>query len=355
MAGLFFDARFIRPDFHDGISRFSLELIKQLNSKTDVTAVISDERVVDLLPAGIKTLTVNSPDSIKEFFIAKKLNQAGAKVVYSPMQIMGSWGRKYRLILTLHDLIYYRHRKPPTDLNLFIKIIWWLYHLTYIPQRILLNRADAIVTVSKTTERLIAKHKLTRRQVFVVYNGVEQSKVQKREFPKTRNLVYTGSFMPYKNVETLIRATGKLEGFTLQFLSKISNQREKDLSKLAAECKAKVVFHRGVDEVAYQKNLLEAFALVTASKDEGFGIPIIEAMAQGTPTVVSNLDVFREIVGESGRFFDPSSPDELAEEIAKLEDKQLWEELSRLSLIRSKEFSWGASAESLLKVIRSVS
>jgi glycosyltransferase involved in cell wall biosynthesis len=352
MTTIHFDARFIRLDHHDGISRFSVELIKNLYGKTKVVAIVHDLRQLDFLPQGIEHLLVNSPESPKEFFIARRLNAAGATHVYSPMQVMGSFGRKYKLVLTLHDLIYYRHRKPPQDLNLLIRGLWRFYHLTYFPQRMLLNRADEVVTVSETTKKLIQQHRLTRKPVHVVYNAASiSSSVGSRAFPKSKDLVYIGSFMPYKNVETLIRSVGLAEGFNLHLLSKITPGREQELSILAKKVKANVTFHKGVSDEEYVKLLGKAFALVTASRDEGFGIPLVEAMSQATPVVVSDLDIFREVSGQAGRYFDPNNPETLANELRLLDNKEVWEKASLDSLAEAKKFSWNLSAQKLFEVI----
>ncbi|MBU6144043.1 MAG: glycosyltransferase family 4 protein [Acidobacteria bacterium] len=351
MEPIYFDARFIRLDYHDGISRFSVELINALAKNYEVVAIIHDQKQLDYLPKGINSLKVNSPESASEFFIANKLNRVGAKLVYSPMQVMGSWGRKYRLVLTLHDLIYYRHRKPPQDLNLAIRILWRLYHLSYLPQRILLNRADAVVTVSETTKKLIKKHRLTRKPVEVIYNAVTPVKSPARTFPTTRDVLYIGSFMPYKNVETLIRGVGLSDGFTLHLLSKITVDREKQLQLLAKSSNCNVVFHRGVSDEKYKELLSRAFALLTASKDEGFGIPLIEAMAQGTPVLVSDLEIFREVAQEAGTYFDPLSPEQLANRLNELADKSRWLEKSKASMSRAKFFSWEESAEKLARIL----
>ena len=292
MHTLHFDARFIRLDQHDGISRFSSELIKALSRKVRVVAIVHDLRQLDSLPTGIEYLVLNNPQAVSEFFIARKLNKVGATHVFSPMQLMGSFGRKYKLILTLHDLIYYRHRKPPQDLNLLIRGIWRLYHLSYQPQRWLLNRADAIASVSKTTLKLILKHRLTKRPIAVVYNAPDKmSKVQPRKFNGSKDLLYIGSFMPYKNVETLVQGVSILNGYRLHLLSKIESSRRVQLESLAAATGASLVFHNGVTDQEYKELLSNACALVSASKDEGFGIPLVEAMQLGTPVVVLRLSV----------------------------------------------------------------
>lgn len=347
---LHFDARFIRLDHHDGISRFSVELIRALSKKIRVIAIVYDLRQLEFLPEGIEFVLLNKPESAKEFSVARKLNKLGAQNVYSPMQVMGAAGRKYKLILTLHDLIYYRHRKPPQDLNLLLRAVWRIYHLSYIPQRLLLNRADSVVTVSETTKNLIEQHRLTKRPVSVVYNAPAGPGItSQRLFPTNRDLIYIGSFMPYKNVETLIRGVGLANGFTLHLLSKITPTRKAALSELASQVGAKVVFHEGVSDEKYQDLLSKSFALVTASKDEGFGIPLVEAMQKGLPVVVSDLEIFREVSGEAGLYFSPDNSNELAQQLINLNSAQIWEAQSALGITQSKKFNWDKSAAELLK------
>lgn len=355
MEKIHFDARFIRLDYHDGISRFSVELINALSKRHKVVALIYDQRQLEFLPRGIEYLHLNSPQSVKELFIAKKLNNNGARIVFSPMQIMGSWGRKYKLVLTLHDLIYYRHRKPPQDLSPLIKIIWRLYHLSFVPQRLLLNRADTIVTVSDTTKKLIHKHHLTSRPVEIVYNGVAGVSQQSREIPKTRNLVYVGSFMPYKNVETLIRGVGLERRYTLHLLSKITPTRQSKLQRLADSVSASVIFHNGVSEDEYRNLLDGAYAVVSASKDEGFGIPLVEAMARGIPVVVSNLEIFQEVAGPAGTYFNPESPEALVEALQSISNPTIWKTKSTACYQRASVFNWDKSAEKLATILSQLS
>jgi glycosyltransferase involved in cell wall biosynthesis len=155
--------------------------------------------------------------------------------------------------------------------------------------------------------------------------------------------------MPYKDVETLIKGAGLAPEFTLHLLSKISDERKSALQKLAALNAANVVFHNGVTDTEYKDLLLSAFALVSASKDEGFGIPLVEAMQFGTPVVVSDLEIFKEVADSAGTYFDPSSPESFAKAIESLEDKSQWRQKSVLSIKQASEFDWDKSAAALLK------
>lgn len=356
-SGIFFDARYIRFDHHDGISRFSAGLFDALHSRIKVTAIIYDRRQLLKLPRGCDYIFANDPTSAKELFIAKTLNKAGAKVVFSPMQTMGSWGRKYKLILTLHDLIYYRHPAPPPGFNLPIRIIWRLFHLVYWPQRLILNRADAIATVSRTSKRLIQKHRLTKRPVHVIYNaaGSLASQYEHKQpaiRPRTRQrLVYMGSFMDYKNVEVLVAGMKLLHDYELHLLSKISPERRRELETLIERTGGAVVFHNGVSEAEYHQQLDSAVALVTGSRDEGFGIPLVEAMSRGIPAVVSNIEIFREIGADAALYFDQESPESFAHAVKQLESNPRWLEVSAKSISRAHDFNWDKSAADLIELI----
>ena len=355
---IFFDARYIRVDHHDGISRFSVGLLTALARVTKVVAIISDERQLKLLPPEINHHKIHGPTSWLEPFTALRLNGLGAKIVYSPMQTMGTMGRRFKLVLTLHDLIYYRHPAPPPAMPAIVRILWRLYHLSYWPQRWALNGADAVATVSNTTKSLILRHKLTKRPVGVVYNAAGASHSlgshPDRGRPFGNDLVYMGSFMGYKNVETLISAMSELPNHNLHLLSKITPERKAQLLALVKTDGGRVFFHNGVSEEKYHELLGSALALVSASLDEGFGIPLVEAMSLGTPVVVSDIPIFHEIAGDSANYFAAEDDADFARAVAKLDDKALWKVESLKAKARVGSYSWETSAQSLIELLESV-
>ena len=354
---IFFDARYIRLDHHDGISRFSAALLTALSLRTKVVAVIYDLRQLEKLPQGIEYLVACDPTSWRELFVSRTLNRAGAEVVFSPMQTMASFGRRYKLILTLHDLIYYRHKTPPDAFGLGIRVLWRLYHLSFWPQRWLLNRADSIVTVSESTKQLMVKHKLTKRPITVIYNAAG-SPIEDTE-PKSptarpkvvQSLVYMGSFIGYKNVEVLIEGMKFLPNYELNLLSKISPARQAQLQVRVDPAGGKVVFHNGVSDAGYHAKLDAAVALVSGSLDEGFGIPLVEAMSRGIPVVVSDIEIFREIGGNVALYFDKTDAEDFANQVKKLSANPDWLERSAASQKWAKKFDWHKSAAALMSLI----
>jgi glycosyltransferase involved in cell wall biosynthesis len=351
---IFFDARWTRVDTIDGPSRYGASLATALHKLYPITLIIFDKRQLRLFPEGIPYILVNHPFSPRELLIARTLNRQGADVVFSPLQVMGFWGRRYKLIFTLQDMIYYHHPQAPTFLPLPVRILWRLFHMAYWPQRLLLNRADRVVTVSHTSKKYIEEARLTRRPVEVVYNApLKLENPPKTPKNPTRDIVYMGSFMPYKNAELLIAGMKDLPEYTLHLLSKISPERKKELKKLIPKG-AKVKFWNGISDEDYEKLLVNAWVLATASRDEGFGLPIIEAMNLGVPVVCSNIEIFHEVGGDAALYFSPDSPKEFVKCVRQLEDAKIRQASIRKGKTQATRFDWNVSARTLLESIEKI-
>jgi glycosyltransferase involved in cell wall biosynthesis len=346
------DCRYLRLGRHDGISRYTAGIVTALAKLHPIEVLVDDERKLDHLPDGLPWHLVSGPTSWREPFVARQVRRTGADVVFSPMQTMGTLGRDYRVVLTLHDLIYYRHRTPPRDLSAPVRVLWRAFHLAWWPQRLLLNRADAVVTVSETTRDLIARHRLTRREVTVVPNApdpVPDLAAGQAAPPRTRSLVYMGSFMPYKNVELPARAMADLPGWELHLMSPVTPEQRERLSGLAGN--GSLVFHDGASDELYRDVLRRATALVSGSRDEGFGLPLVEAMSLGTPVVVSDIPVFREVGGPAGAYVDPDDVAGFVAAVRELDDPETWAERSAAARIRAAGYDWNSSAKALLDLL----
>ena len=349
------DCRYTRLERHDGISRFTASLTaalaRRLGPDDELVMLVSDERQLSMLPE-LPHAVISSPTSAREPFVARQVNRLRPDVMFSPMQTMGSWGRRYPLVLTVHDLIYYTHRTPPRDLPAPVRLLWRLSHLAWWPQRLLLNRADAVVTVSETSRALIARHRLTKRPVTVVPNAAELPPARERTRPDGIELVYMGSFMPYKGVDTLVAALHHLPGARLHLLSRIPvGERERITATAPA---GSLVVHDGVDDAEYAALLDRATALVHASREEGFGIPLVEAMGRGTPIVVSDTPIFREIGGDTALYFGVDDADGLAAAVRRLIEPGEWERRSAAAPGEAARFDWDASAAVLAELLRAL-
>ncbi len=360
---LFMDGRYLRTDYHDGISRYSYSLIHAVAAMSDPTVLIHNRAQRDLLPDNVNIVEFHAPTSAREPLSAITLNRYKPDIVFSPMQTIGSVGRNFGLILTLHDLIYYQHRSPPRDLPQAIRGLWYLYHLTYLPQRMLLNGADAVATVSRTSQRLIRKHHLTSRPVRVIANAAPETSPRDPTGFRDKTLIYMGSFMEYKNVETIISALQYLPGYRLHLCSPISSNRRDELvrqAQLQGIGTTQLQFHNGIDDTEYHRLLRSATALVTTSRSEGYGLPLVEAMAVGTPVVVSDLEIFQEVGGQhnpGAQFVDittGTAARQLAHCVMALEDNRAFIRASTGAVRQANTFRWSDSALELLKLAEEI-
>jgi glycosyltransferase involved in cell wall biosynthesis len=345
---ILFDCRYIRLERHDGISRFTAGLVTALAKLEPVTMLISDERQLAMLPK-LPWVMGPSPTSFLEPLASFRLNKYRPDVVYSPMQTIGPFGRRFRLVTTVHDLIYYTHGTPPRNLSWPIRLLWRLYHLSWAPQKILLGRADAHVTVSETTRQLMLQNRLTTHPIAVVPNAVDVHSSEPRHSSGSRELVYMGSFTPYKNVDLLVSAMKLLPDYRLHLMSHIPPADRRRLDNL--EGADSIVYHDGASDEEYLALLGTAHALVSASRDEGFGLPLIESMAVGTPVVISDIPVFHEVAGDAGTYFNPDDAESFAAAVRSIEPTDAWDRLSARSVEKAAAFRWDNSAVKLLEAL----
>ena len=351
---LFFDCRAVRWGTHDGISRYSANLVRELAKLTPVTMIINDERQLEMLP-DLPWIMAPAMTSPKDSLMSRYLNPLHPDVVFSPMQTMGSLGRNYKLVLTVHDLIYYTHRTPPRNLPLPVRALWRLYHLVWWPQRLLLERADAVAAVSRTTMDLITSKKLTTKPLILAPNASSLEAPASKPSatrPREKSLVYMGSFMPYKNVETLVTAMNDLPDYTLHLMSPMSDETRERLSALTPA--GNLHIHNGATDAEYVELLQSSTALVSASLDEGFGIPLVEAMGLGVPVVVSDITIFHEIAGSAGLFFRPTDAAAFVAAIKSLEAPGEWAARSEAGAAQAATWSWAHSAAQLWAGLQAV-
>lgn len=349
---LFYDARYIRP-VHDGISRYSTQIANAIAKiADDITFLIDADHQLEKLPSGAKFIKIHQPISPKELVLPRILNKYKPDVVFSPLHTPGVFGQKYKSILTSHDLIYYHHHTPPLDLhNPLVRLMWRWYFSSYIPQRTILNTADIVVTVSESAKKEFQAAKITKRPILVVPNAPNQLDQQLEQLPDVkaqtpRNIIYMGAFIGYKNVETLVKGMEWLPGYTLHLLSKVPPERKQELLRIAPK-DAQIIFHNGVSDQVYADLLANSAFLATASLDEGYGLPVAEALTLGVPVVISDIPVFHEVAADGALYFDPHNPQDFAEKVKQLDDPELRAALGAAGKAHIATFNWDKSARVL--------
>lgn len=210
-----------------------------------------------------------------------------------------------------------------------------------------------VIAVSEATKKDVLKAKLTKKPVVVAHNAPPNIKPEsKQPLQKPTNLIYMGAFIGYKNVETLIEGMEYLPDYTLHLLSKIDPKRKDELKSIVP-VGSKVIFYGGVSDEEYYKLLSDNAILVSASKDEGYGIPLAEALVQKVPVVVSDIPIFHEVAGEGAEYFDFRKPKDFADKVNKIQNLDNYKLRAEQGQKHIKKFSWEKSATALLSAIES--
>lgn len=223
------------------------------------------------------------------------------------------------------------------------KIEWYLWR----------HKVSKIITVSEYSKSDIVKHlNISNNKVCMIWNGYDNksfSPIIKEENTKPYFFNIT-SYQKKKNFERLLEAYQMLDENTRPDLIAVVRPYNKTHSIKGL----KII----TDKLPFEeivKLYQNALALVFPSLHEGFGLPIIEAMACGIPVITSNITSCIEVAENAAITIDPYSTIEIKEAMEKIiSNKALREELKAKGLERAKMFSWENSAEAHLKVFKSV-
>lgn len=232
------------------------------------------------------------------------------------------------------------------------------------------RRADHIVTVSEYSRaRIVEKLRVSPNKVSVAYNGVgdafrpmdpqlvREVCAQQLEIRKPF-LLYVGNLRAHKNVATLLRAYKQCRQFyrVEQHLVLIAGgtvEATDSLRKLAVELGIADCVHlvASIDEAVLVAAYNAADAVVIPSLEEGFCLPIVEAMACGTPVACSNASALPEIAGDAAAFFDPRNPANMADIIQTvLEKADLRQYMRARGFGVAARYTWAESARIHLDV-----
>lgn len=222
--------------------------------------------------------------------------------------------------------------------------------------------ADAIVTPSRYTATLVERTLgVPSERIHVASPGAPQWRNLGREgrTPKNGYVLFVGTLEPRKNVSVLLDAFSRLvERGTRVPALVIAGRATPDstawLEQMARPPLAGRVEHRGYVPAADREALYAgARVLVMPSLDEGFGIPVLEAMSAGIPVIAARAGALPEVLGDAGPLVDPRDPDDLAAALAKmLDDEQYARECAARGLARAREFSWEQAAQAAWQAYR---
>jgi glycosyltransferase involved in cell wall biosynthesis len=290
-------------------------------------------------------------------FFGRQALKDGVDLFHAPHYTLPS-GLRGHSVVSIHDLIHLRFPQYFTPAQR-------AYARFMVGQAA--RYAGAVITSSENTKAdLIDLFHIEENRVKVVHLGIgqrfqpiEQELVQRfrREFDLSIPfLLSVGNVKPHKNLSTLLRAFSRVRSrysdLQLVFVGGRCLQ-DRPLADLARELGVTNAI-RDLGRIS-EENVLAAYnaaeMLVFPSLYEGFGYPVVEAMACGTPTVVSTGGSLREVAGDASLQCDPHNPDSFAEAIELiLTDAERRASLVKLGIERAKRFSWQATTAQTLKV-----
>lgn len=295
-------------------------------------------------PDGVEIEDIGVKGSIGSPFSPLRISMALSKYRRLRDNIFVSWGfvpplwSTRKSLIIVHDL---------THLHYY----GWLKRLYYnIVFKQLYKNCSQIVCVSEFTRREFLRWSgIDSRRVHVMYNGCSEIFTPDGDRLNLgfRFLLYPGNHRSYKNLDRLIRAY-KLSEVSQGDIHLVLTGREQPALRALIDELGLSEFVHFAGILAHEdipKLYRAAEAVVFVSLYEGFGLPIVEAMAAGVPVITSNVTSMPEVAGDAALLVDPSSESEISAAIRKVvSDEALRNSLVRAGLVRIKTFSWDKSA-----------
>lgn len=339
----------------DGISRFSLEICKQLKRLgLDFKIVIpkwleyENEESFEIIRFGsLKSHFWEQIDLLR--FLKTKgnpllLNLSGLGPLFYNNQI-----------ITIHDLSFYENKK------------WFSksYTLFYsIATPVLARNALKILTVSNFSKIEIIKYlKIDEKKIEVIYNAAAddgENSIHSRDVSPIVNSVLNDKYVlavssidPRKNLQRLIDSFLELnlENYKLVLVGKTSNHFN---VKLSANFKS-VIFTGFVSDSELSILYKKCEFFIYPSLYEGFGIPPLEAMKNDCAVIVSEIPSLKEVCSDAALYVNPFDTESIKNGMLKIiEDSVLKEELKRKGSLRSEFFKWKDSGEKVHNLIKDI-
>lgn len=270
--------------------------------------------------------------------------------------------RSRHLVLTIHDLAF---RRFPETAPLATRR--WLQRL----DRALKQAAEVIVPSEATRTDLLELYPVKPDRVTVIHHGVDRERIRpssEEEVERTRErygvegryLLFLGGLEPRKNLPRLVRAYARsgvdaklvIAGASVSWNPEGRDELESALAGAGEEVRKRIVLTGYLGTREKTALLTGAEALAFPSLYEGFGFPLLEAMACHTPALTSNVSSLPEVAGDAALLVDPLDEEAIADGIGRLvADAAFRHRLIQAGNARVKGFSWETSARKHAEVL----
>ncbi|MEH2246189.1 glycosyltransferase family 4 protein [Nostoc sp.] len=253
-----------------------------------------------------------------------------------------------RFVVMSHDLIPLRFPKHFSRLT--------SYHRYYVPQ--VLNQAQHIICNSSATARdIIDFYQIPTSKITPIPLAHDRTHFCPLNLPTRNYFLYIGRQDTYKNLQRLITAFAALSNSNEYelWLAGPTDLRHTPVLQVQVEklgITNRVKFLNYIPYSELPKIINQAIALVFPSLWEGFGLPVLEAMACGTPVITSNLSSLPEVAGDAAILINPYNTGEITEAMQTIAtDSGLRSRLSSQGIIHSQQFSWEKTGKATSEVL----
>jgi glycosyltransferase involved in cell wall biosynthesis len=270
-----------------------------------------------------------------------------SNLLFSPVPEAPLWAG-CRTVVMVHDLIPLRFPKRRSPLSAYFR---WV-----VPQ--VVAQATHIVCNSESTARDVHRFfGVPAAKVSPIPLAYDATHFRPLGLPRKNYFLYLGRPDPYKNLDRLLQAFAQVQGRLGCELWICGSQDPRYTPALRRQIRELNLdaWVKLIDYVPYgelPRLIGEAIGLVFPSLWEGFGLPVLESMACGTPVITSNLSSLPEVTGDAALLVDPYRVEALASAmVALLEEPGLRGQLQGLSLARAAQFSWQKTGQATAEIL----
>jgi len=255
-------------------------------------------------------------------------------------------------VISIMDLSYIKYPQLFKKSDLYQLRNWTRYSV---------KKASKVFTISLASkDDIIEEYKISKNKVIVTYPGLKQNIGEKPKSFMSKYILFVGTLQPRKNIVRLIEAFSRIKDkhkdLKLVIVGKkgwLFNEILKAPEKYGVEKDVEFLEYVTDNEMPNLYKNAECFVL--PSLYEGFGLPVLDAMKNGCPVILSNISSLPEAGGNAALYIDPENVNDISEKIDKvLTDKKIRSDMIKKGYEQVKKFSWEKTAKETLRVLEGI-